>query len=117
MKKARINCTFLTTTTPNKTGTTTGSSIEILEKVLSIIVDSLSQITGREPSNVNINGNAVVLEHAREEDGVLAMMDAKEHHSHTSLQALHQIADHLRLNYIFKLEHYFMIYYYYQIML
>ena len=75
-------------------GKMTGNSTEqkeILEMV--IIVDYENHGTSWEPNNVNMAGNAEVLEYVKEEDGVMDMMVVLQLPYHINLQDWLQIAE------------------------
>ena len=72
----------------------TTRSIELLWTMAMLtIAESTSPETGSVPNSAPTPGSAEVLELAREEDGAVVMMAAKELHSHTKPQDWPQTAE------------------------
>ena len=78
---------------PLLSGKETGKTTELLIPTIRT-APSPSQTTGRVLNSAPSHGNAEELDSAREEDGVLDMMVAKEPHSQTKLQVLPPTIDH-----------------------
>merc|ERR1719506_1059481 len=71
------------------------TTMKLTEHIESTIItaDFRNQRTGLVPNNANSPGNAEVPEFAKEEDGVMDMMDVRIPSSHTKLQDFFQIAE------------------------
>ena len=77
---------------PLPSGKAIGLNTEKLTQMIKI-AQSLSLIIGKVPNNALNHGNAEVQDFAKEEDGALDMMVAKEPHSQTKPQDSHQTTD------------------------
>merc|ERR1711977_681375 len=82
-----------TTITPRISGKATGPNTEPLTHTTKT-APSLNPTTGKVPNNAPNHGNAEVPDSAREADGAQDMMDVKEPHSQTKLQAFSQTTEH-----------------------
>jgi len=81
-----------TSITPRESGRATGLVIDPLTQTIKI-APFLSPITGRVPNNAPNHGNAEAPECAKEVDGAPDMMDVRELHFQTKLQASPLTAD------------------------
>ena len=85
-------------TTPAHSGEVTGLNTEpatLMTKTAAFP----SLTTGRVPNSAHNPGSAEVPDFAREVDGALDMMDAKEPHSQIKLQDLPPTAEHVPVSY------------------